>query len=420
MKKLLIFLLLFLFWPFILIADPTELRSWKSTSGHSIKAKALKVENGKVHLKREDGRVVKVPLSKFVEADEIFLTKHFKLSKNTAGGSSVSKPDEGESADDLPYPLGKVTSEVECGDGAHCYLYFPKSLRKGAKHPILFIMSPGGGNPGIARRYMDGAERNRWILAVSKQSKNGYKGSGDAVMAMIKYATSTLPIDERRMYTSGMSGGSFMAYWTSQQEKKIAGIIACGAGASTGSKKQVVYGLCGTNCFNRTGMAASFKKVSHKGAILRYFEGQHVWADKQLCDDAITHLNGVFLAENQPDYQDEYKHYIYQLGELIKSAQANDAKRAYMWADFMQRYDMKHPDASKALSQLGGDEANRAFVKGLYDIRKFAEKQFGDNPASQWKIAPKVSSACVREAKKYAGSYWENILMKMSENAKKF
>ncbi len=110
-----------------------------------------------------------------------------------------------------------------------------------------------------------------------------------------------------------------MAYWAAQEEKKIAGVISCGAGGDIGGRKQVVYGLCGSNCFNRTDMANAFKKVSHKGAILRYFEGKHAWANKEMCDDAITHLNGVFLEANQSKYADEYKHYVYQVGELIKA-----------------------------------------------------------------------------------------------------
>jgi hypothetical protein len=31
-----------------------------------------------------------------------------------------------------------------------------------------------------------------------------------------------------------------------------------------------------------------------------------------------------------------------------------------------------------------------------------------------------VSAACKKEARKYAGSYWENILEKMSADAQKF
>lgn len=418
MKRNTVCLLLVLAWSWLGAAEPTALREWKAVSGHSVKAKALKVDAGKVHLEKENGKVIRVPLTKLVEADQDFLEKHFELDDGGAG--DVTEPDAGPPADDLPHELGKTTGELDCGGGFHCYFYLPRSLQKGRKHPVLFIMNPGGGGAGTANRYVEGAERNRWILAVSKESKNGNNQSGAAILAMMKYTRSALPIDEKRMYTTGFSGGARMAYWTSQQEKKIAGVIACGAGGDIGSRKQVVYGLCGSNCFNRTDMAHSFKKVRHKGAVLRYFEGMHTWANAEMCGDAITHLNGIFLEANQGKYRDDYAHFTHQVGELIKQCSSNNPQRAYMWADYMNRYKMSQPVAEKAFGELGGDEANVMFVKGLYDVRKFAEKTFGSISASQWQADPKVSAACKREAQKYQGFYWEKILNKMSEDAQKF
>ncbi|WP_435893174.1 SHD1 domain-containing protein [Oceaniferula spumae] len=419
MKRYLFYALLVSFWSFAMAAEPTEMRDWKAESGHRVKAKALKVEGGKVHFERENGKTITVPMSKLVEDDQQFLTKHFELDVGAENDNGKDGPTT-VAADDLGYPLGKTTAELDCGEGAHCFFYLPKSLEKGKQYPVLFIMSPGGGSAGVANRYVAGAERNGWILAVSKESKNGNNNSGKAILAMINFTKGKLPIDEKRMYTTGFSGGSRMAYWTSQQEKKIAGIIACGAGGDVGSRKQVVYGLCGSNCFNRTDMANSFKDIGSKGPILRYFEGKHVWADSEMCDDAITHLNGVFLSDNKSKYADDYTRYVQQVSELVKQNTDSKPKRAFMWADFMKRYDMETDDSRKAFSSLESDEANVSFVKGLYDVRNFAEKTFGKIPASQWKADPKVAAACLREAKRYAGFYWEKILQKMSEDAQKF
>ena len=419
MKKYYICLIFLCLWSFVYGAGPTELREWKASSGHSVKAKALKVEGGKVFLKRENGKVIKVPMDKLVEADRKLLVKHFELD-GKAGSSVAPQTAADNPADDLGYELGKTTGELDCGDGAHCFLYLPKSLQKGKKHPVLFIMSPGGGGVNTVKRYIDGAERNRWILAVSKESKNGNNNSGAAILAMVKFTKGKLPVDEKRMYATGFSGGARMAHWLAQKEKKLAGVIACGAGGEIGSRKQVVYGLCGSNCFNRSDMAHAFKQVRHKGAVLRYFEGRHVWANGEMCDDAITHLNGVFLEENQKKYSEEYAHYVGQVGKLIKENAGKNTRRAYMWADFMKRHQMSHPEAGKAHASLGADEKNVMFVKGLSAVREFAEKTFGKISVSQWKADPKIAAACKSEAQKYAGSYWQKILEKMSEDAQKF
>ncbi|MFC4995093.1 hypothetical protein [Rubritalea tangerina] len=380
-------------------------------------AKAVSLKSGKVLFERENGKTITVPLSKLKSADQEFLNKHFRVEEKAL---EALKPKEGKAADDLPFPLGKTTGEIQTGGQYSYFLYLPTSLRAGEKHPVLFVMSPGGGGAGNVGRYKAGAERNRWIIAVSKQSKNGFNGSQDAVDAMMEHVLDTLPIDEKRMYTSGFSGGSRMACMTSAKHSKITGVIACGAANAVGSKKQVVYGLCGTNCFNRTDMAHSFKEFTHKGSVLRYFPGRHVWANGELCEDAITHLNGVFLAKNESDYSEAHKHYNYMLGQWITELESGNAMRAFMWADFAQRYDFDHPSVTKVYGALESDEQNVLFVKGLYSIRDFAEKTFGKVAASQWKADPKVSAACVRESEKYEGSPWREVLLKLSEDAQKF
>jgi len=313
-----------------------------------------------------------------------------------------------------------MTPEIDGGGGFHYFLYLPKSLRKGAKYPVVYLMDPGGGKPGTASRYQAGAERNRWIIAVSKESRNQLEPSNEPIDAMIKHVKASLPIDPERQYISGMSGGAREAFLASQRHKVIAGIIACGAGGSPGSGKQLVYGLCGSNCYNRTDMANSFRSIKSKGSLLRYFIGLHVWADAELCDDAITHLNGVFLAKNKAAYPAGDAWFSEQVGKLIAESETANPARAYMWACFMKDYGYQSPAATAALASLGKDPLNPLFVKGLTDVGDFAQKTFGEVSSSQWQADPKVSAACLREAKKFPGSFWEKVLTKMAEHAQKF
>jgi hypothetical protein len=401
-------------------AEPTELREWRAASGHKVEAKALQVSSGKVQLERADGTKVVVALEKFVEEDQAALREHFGIEEKAGGADEPEAVPEGESADDLPHPLGASTEEISCGNDYGYFLYLPKSLRKGAKHPVMFLMSPGGGSKGTAKRYISGAERNRWIIATSKQSKNGFNGSQDAINSMIKHVTSTLPIDEKRMYVTGMSGGSRMAFATAQVHKEIAGVLACGAGGNVGSSKQVAYGLCGTNCYNRTDMANSFKGFKSRDCLLRYFPGKHTWAGEELCDDGMTHLNGVFLIENENDYPADYAHYVQQVLALVGEVKESAPMRAFMWTSFLAERKVDTAGLADLHEALGADPVNELYVEGLAEIHDFAQDQFGSISGSSWKSDPKVSAACQREAKKYAGTPWEEVLNKMSEDAQKF
>ena len=63
---------------------------------------------------------------------------------------------------------------------------------------------------------------------------------------------------------------------------------------------------------------------------------------------------------------------------------------------------------------------NELYVEGLSEIHEFAQDQFGSISGSAWKSDPKVAAACQREARKYAGTPWEEVLNKMGEDAQKF
>ena len=331
-------------------------------------------------------------------------------------------PAEPPPADDLPYPLGNTTEAISCGDEFNYHLYLPKSLRKGAKHPVLFVMSPGGGNKGDLERYKPGAERNRWILAISKESKNGFEGSQKAIDSMLKHVTSKLPIDKKRLYTTGFSGGARMAFATARNYRDIAGVIPCGAGGGLGTPKQVAYGLCGSNCFNRTDMSQSAIGFGNKECVLRFFPGQHDWAGAELCDDAITHLNGVFLFANRSSssYAADYAHYVQQVRKLIDECTAPAPMRAYMWSSFLTKHRVSDPTLTGIHATLGQSATNKLYVKGLDDIETFAKKTFGPLNVTVCKADPGASAACTNEAKKYTGTPWEEVLNRMSKDAQSY
>jgi dienelactone hydrolase len=331
-----------------------------------------------------------------------------------------SGPVEPPPADDLPYPLGSSTEAISCGDEFNYFVYLPSSLRKGAKHPVLFVMSPGAGDKGTADRYKAGAERNRWILVTSKESKNGFDGSQKAIDSMLKHVTSKLPIDKKRMYATGFSGGARMAFQTSQVHKEIAGVIACGAGGGLGGPKQIAYGLCGTNCFNRTDMSASFARIDSKESVLRFFSGKHDWANAELCDDAITHLNGAYLFAHRSTHAAEWGFYVQQVRKLIEESTGTAPMRAFMWSSFLTSHGVNDAPLLTIHSTLGKDAANKLYMKGLGDIETFAKKTFGPLPVRVWQADPKASAACKSEAKKYAGTPWEEILTRLSEDAQSF
>lgn len=77
-----------------LVAQPTENRSWTSTAGTKLEAKAISLSNDDTTLETEDGRNLKIKLSQLVPEDRAFLKKHFALTSHllTAQRRTITVP----------------------------------------------------------------------------------------------------------------------------------------------------------------------------------------------------------------------------------------------------------------------------------------------------------------------------------------
>jgi len=129
-----------------------------------------------------------------------------------------------------------------------------------------------------------------------------------------------------------------MAFWLAEQMKSkgFAGVLACGAGGTPDklSSKTVVFGLCGSNCFNRWDMACTFKRLKNNSSRLRFFVGNHTWADADLITYAMAWLNACCL-KTMPQMNaavEEKKHFVALVQENIRQASESDPERAYEWA----------------------------------------------------------------------------------------
>jgi predicted esterase len=200
------------------------------------------------------------------------------------------------SAQDLE--KGKLIEKVVCqGDSGQSYaLYLPSAFDPGKKWPILFIFDPGARGAAAVEAFRAAAETYGWILVGSNNSTNGpMRESAAAAWAIWTDALKRLPLDERRVYASGFSGGARVASVFPQViGRAVAGVIGCGAGLSSGIKpgdlKAAVYfGLTGLADFNygemkNLDLAFDPSGVPHR---LLFFEGVHAWPDQPLCARAV-------------------------------------------------------------------------------------------------------------------------------------
>jgi len=196
---------------------------------------------------------------------------------------------------------GVIVEKVVCrADPSQSYaLYLPSAYEPSRKWPILVLFDPGARGTLAVGAFREAAETYGWVLAASNNSRNGpMRDSGLAARAIWVDVLGRFPVDERRVYAAGFSGGARVAsIFPLVIEREIAGVIGCGAGLATGTKpgelKAVAYfGLAGLADFNYSEMKGLDLLFDPSGIPHRFFffEGRHDWPEPSACARAVGWL----------------------------------------------------------------------------------------------------------------------------------
>jgi dienelactone hydrolase len=184
------------------------------------------------------------------------------------------------SAQDLP--RGQIVEDVQCQDDAtqRYALYLPSYFNLSRQWPVILVFDPGGrGRQGV-ERYRAAAEKYGYVITGSNNSRNGPWNVGlDAAAAMTADIKRRFPIDPKRMYTAGMSGGARLAIMVAQNSPEFAGVLASSAGYSTAfhkSERFPLFGSAGTEDFNYREMRAVERLMTSPHRV-EIFEGGHTW-----------------------------------------------------------------------------------------------------------------------------------------------
>src|SRR5579863_8275085 len=129
-------------------------------------------------------------------------------------------------AGELPNP-GQISNVICAADENQSYaLYLPSNYTAAKRWPILYLFDPGGRGRRPLDLYRDLAETYGFIFAGSNNSKNFSGNQSAAVNAIWQDTHFRLSLDDRRIYTSGFSGGARVAgAMALSSPGQIAGVI---------------------------------------------------------------------------------------------------------------------------------------------------------------------------------------------------
>jgi len=398
-----------------------EIRKWTALDGKSVDASFVKEERGYVSLKLANEKTVKIPARKLSAGDKAYI-------------KDITTP---KIEHKLPFEFGSTSKAIPLSkNGAITYhMFVPECLKSSQSWPVMFVFDPGGGKPRTLKRYIPGAKRNGWALVVSVQSSNKSKiNVEESVFAMVDEVIEKYPIDEKRVYASGHSGGSRTAGLLGEHMKKraFAGLLANGAGVGYArvyqqSPKSSIYALCGSNCFNRWDMPKSLDKIRCRNKKLVIFPGNHDWASEKYMTEGMTMLTGWFLkdaAKKEMRYRDECIRFAERELKEINTLKESAPGKALIWAQLIS--ELKLPTelstpVRKELSTLKTNKKALRYLEAEKALDKLMDKHFiVSNHATCFNRAdPGATKAALALAEKYADTSLAEVFTRLAKPSTK-
>lgn len=387
--------------------EPTESRTWTSAAGTTLDAIAQKVDDGKVFFQKTDGSSLTVPLDKLSEADQAVLVEHFELVVPQAGipfGSGLPQ------ASDLPFPLGEVSGPITSEGETTYFVYLPTTLKAGRNAPLLYWTGFSPTRKAITARMKMAAEMTGSIAVSCGNSSNkvGFAGNHEFTKTNLKHIKKTLPVDEDRVFFTGVSGGGATAFYNAARLPH-AGVLSSVAYIPTGDKpKGGHYFITGGAIdYNRYGSALAAEKLGTDVSTIRYtLGGHHEPIEDELVAEGLLWMNLRYYAENVEELIEEQKDLEVQVLEAVTKLKERLPHRAYHWAlmtsEILSVSEHNQTLFDEFLAELGTD-ANKRYAEGIADLEKFGLEYFA--PLASGSAMDHTTPEIQEEAEKLATEF---------------
>lgn len=110
--------------------------------------------------------------------------------------------------------------------------YLPKNYSAGKKYPVLILFDPHGDAHFAIEKYTSAADKFDFILMSTTALKNGMaaEAAGHVMQTILYSAANEMPVNPRRVYVGGFSGGARYAAMLAMSGSGIQGLMVAGAG----------------------------------------------------------------------------------------------------------------------------------------------------------------------------------------------
>lgn len=175
-------------------------------------------------------------------------------------------------------------------------LYLPKAFTPDRRWPLLMVFDPRSRGKFAAEIFQAAAERHGWIVASSNNtmSDGPFEPNARAVNAMFPDLMRRLPIDPKRVYATGFSGGAMLSWVVGIRTGKLAGVISVGGRPPDNFETQLpgfaLWAAAGLTDFNYLPTLELYRLAERAGVAHRFepFPGPHAWFEAPEAERAVA------------------------------------------------------------------------------------------------------------------------------------
>jgi hypothetical protein len=199
----------------------------------------------------------------------------------------------------------------------HYRLHLPADYHDGGEksYPVMFIAAPGGhAEMGAMRAAL---ERDRWIVAMMVESRNGSNIWTVNFTAAHADLMQRARVQKNMLFCTGMSGAAKVCSVYPQIRPGFQGMILQAAGPwgartfyQPGNEDLLVYGTFGTHDPNfHHGRSIRLSLPDGVRRMVEIWEGGHDWAPEQVIERALDWTVAAALDDRDysPDFDDAYE-----------------------------------------------------------------------------------------------------------------
>ena len=200
-------------------------------------------------------------------------------------------------------PAASLSNRI-ADHGTHL-VYVPGGVSFHRKHWLLFALSPSRDALSMISKWYKVADRHAWVLAASKESKNGVPS--DIVLGMIeaelRTVTQKYPVDASRVFFTGLSGGGMASHMFAKFYPNLVSGVVINTGmmeqsfmtADYPEQKLAVFLASPTDFrYNEMRRDLAFLESHHWKTKWIEFAGGHVLAPDDVCEQAAQWLEENF------------------------------------------------------------------------------------------------------------------------------